>query len=171
MMSPERVEAAYAVVDSPLGEITVCSIGDRVCGLWFKGQRRFGSSMPEGAVRIAPGANPALAHCVVWLEEYFSGSLTPGCGVPPLRLVGSEFCMRVWNELHALPPGTTVGYAELARRLGLPPAASRAVGTAVGKNPVSIIVPCHRVVRSDGSPGGYAGGTERKLWLLRHEAR
>lgn len=171
MMRPEQEEAVYAVVDSPLGEITVCCIGDRVCGLWFEGQRRFGSTMPEGAIRIAPADNPAMAHCVAWLEEYFSGRFTPGCGLPQLRLMGSEFCMRVWHGLIALPPGITVSYAELAWRLGLPSAASRAVGTAVGKNPVSIIVPCHRVVRADGSPGGYVGGTERKLWLLRHEAR
>jgi len=86
----------------------------------------------------------------------------------PLDLRGSAFQRRVWAELRAIPPGETVTYGELARRVGRPGAA-RAVGSAVARNPVSIVVPCHRVVGSDGSLTGYAGGVERKRWLLAHE--
>jgi methylated-DNA-[protein]-cysteine S-methyltransferase len=88
----------------------------------------------------------------------------------PLDLRGTAFQRTVWAALRAIPPGDTVTYAELARRVGRPGAA-RAVGSAVARNPVSIVVPCHRVVGSDGSLTGYAGGVERKRWLLAHERK
>ncbi len=85
------------------------------------------------------------------------------------RLNGTEFQRRVWGELREIPLGETISYGELARRLGTP-GASRAVGLANGRNPVSIVVPCHRVIGADGRLTGYGGGLERKAWLLRHEA-
>lgn len=86
----------------------------------------------------------------------------------PVDAGGSDFQARVWAELRRIPAGTTCSYADIARALGQP-TATRAVGTANGRNPVSIVVPCHRVVRADGALGGYGGGLDRKTWLLGHE--
>lgn len=101
------------------------------------------------------------------LERYLAGALDALDGVA-VATAGTAFQRRVWNELRAIPAGTTISYAELARRIGQP-SAVRAVGLANGANPVGIVVPCHRVVGSDGSLTGYGGGIERKRWLLAHE--
>jgi methylated-DNA-[protein]-cysteine S-methyltransferase len=101
------------------------------------------------------------------LDAYFAGELERFD--VPLALHGTEFQLRVWDELVQIPFGETISYSELARRLG-DPKLVRAVGTANGRNPVSIIVPCHRVIGADGSLVGYGGGLERKQWLLEHEA-
>ncbi len=101
------------------------------------------------------------------LGAYFEGELDALEGLPVL-LHGTPFQRRVWEELRRIPVGATISYAELARRVGNPKA-RRAVGAANGKNPVPIVVPCHRVVAADGTLWGYGGGLERKAWLLRHE--
>jgi len=101
------------------------------------------------------------------LRAYFAG--TQADFNVPLRMNGTPFQRRVWSELTKIPVGSTISYGELARRIGQP-SASRAVGLANGRNPVSIIVPCHRVIGSDGSLTGYGGGIERKKALLQHEA-
>ena len=101
------------------------------------------------------------------LQAYFAGS--PVEFDVPLSLLGTDFQQRVWNELREIPLGETISYGELARRLGAP-GASRAVGLANGRNPVSIVVPCHRVIGANGRLTGYGGGLQRKAWLLRHEA-
>lgn len=102
-----------------------------------------------------------------WLDRYFDGG-TPE-GIPPLRLEGTPFQQRVWQELMHIPYGRTVSYGQLAERIGC--RSAQAVGGAVGRNPVAIIVPCHRVVGADGTLTGFAYGLERKRWLLTHEAQ
>jgi len=123
--------------------------------------------------RRGPAVDPAwrrdpaaFADVGAALDAYFADGATTFD--LPLDLRGSAFQRAVWVALRAIPPGETITYAELARRIGRPGAA-RAVGSAVARNPVSIVVPCHRVVGSDGSLTGYAGGVERKQWLLAHE--
>jgi O-6-methylguanine DNA methyltransferase len=103
------------------------------------------------------------------LESYFGGDLTAVERLP-IATNGSDFQQLVWRALRDIPAGTTLSYGELAARLGRPSAA-RAVGLANGANPIAIVVPCHRVIGADGSLTGYAGGTERKQWLLAHEGR
>jgi methylated-DNA-[protein]-cysteine S-methyltransferase len=111
----------------------------------------------------APGASPAVRA----LERYFAGDLG-ALDALSVATGGSPFQRGVWRALRDVPPGTTVSYAELARRVGRP-TAFRAVGLANGANPIGVVVPCHRVVGSDGSLTGYGGGVERKRWLLAHE--
>ena len=103
------------------------------------------------------------------IARYFRGDLS-SIDVPPTKTEGTAFQQDVWRVLRTIPCGTSISYSELAARVGRP-RASRAVGLANGSNPISIVVPCHRVIGSDGSLTGYAGGTKRKLWLLRHETQ
>jgi methylated-DNA-[protein]-cysteine S-methyltransferase len=107
-----------------------------------------------------------LPEAIRQLGEYFTGQRRKFD--LPLRLHGTEFQQRVWNVLREIPYGVTWSYGELARRIDNPNA-SRAVGLANGRNPISILVPCHRVIGADGSLTGYGGGLERKRWLLAHE--
>jgi methylated-DNA-[protein]-cysteine S-methyltransferase len=130
-------------------------------GLYLPDHRR--GPAVDSAWRCEPRA---FARVGAALDEYFAdGAIAFDL---PLDLRGSDFQRAVWAMLRVIPPGETVTYAELARRIGRPGAA-RAVGSAVARNPVSIVVPCHRVVGSDGSLTGYAGGIDRKRWLLAHE--
>jgi methylated-DNA-[protein]-cysteine S-methyltransferase len=144
----------YTVVDSLLGEIVVAGAPDAVTALWFAPP-----SDPDGWERDDAGLAPVARR----LEEYFAGRRR-GLDVP-VRLEGSPFEQRVWQEVQAIPYGRTASYAEIAWRIGHPGAA-RAVGRANARNPVCLVVPCHRVVGSDGSLTGYAGGLERKRALL-----
>lgn len=159
--------------DSPLGGITVASDGEVVCGLWFDGQKYFGSSLAGDPAQRDDAARdlPVFGKVRRWLDLYFAGA-DPGF-TPPLALRGTPFRREVWDVLRAIPYGQTTTYgavaAEIARRRGLDRMSSQAVGGAVGHNPVSIIVPCHRVVGSDGSLTGYAGGIDKKVRLLELE--
>ncbi|MBE5807048.1 MAG: methylated-DNA--[protein]-cysteine S-methyltransferase [Clostridiales bacterium] len=148
-------------VDSPLGGITMASDGDALTGLWFDGQRHFPKAL---AGRAELTYLPVFEQAEAWLRIYFSGR-DPGF-TPPLSLSGTPFRTSVWDMLLSIPFGQTATYGQLAERLG---SAARAVGGAVGRNPVSLIVPCHRVVGADGRLTGYAGGLERKTYLLRLE--
>lgn len=149
-------------IPSPLGGLTLASDGEALTGLWFDGQAHFGAGLSdERKERPLPVFDEALR----WLSVYFSGR-EPDF-TPPLRLRGTAFQRAVWQELLTVPYGRTMSYGELARRLGT--ASARAVGGAVGRNPVSIIIPCHRVLGADGRLTGYAGGLERKRYLLRIE--
>jgi methylated-DNA-[protein]-cysteine S-methyltransferase len=151
----------YAVVEAPIGGLLLLSDGASLTGLYLESQD--GRHEPDGLwVRDDSSLKPAVEQ----LAAYFAGELQRFD--VPLAPRGTEFQCRVWDALRALPFGTTVSYAEVARRIGMPRAA-RAVGLAVGRNPISIIVPCHRVVGSDGGLTGYAGGLDRKRWLLDHE--
>ena len=127
----------------------------------LEGQKRFGAGL-DGTEKEGP--LPAFDAADRWLERYFTGT-EPGAP-PPLLLAGTAFSRAVWAELLLIPYGQTATYGEIAARLGAGRAASRAVGAAVGRNPISLMVPCHRVIGADGAMTGYAGGLERKKWLL-----
>ena len=149
---------------SPLGAITLASDGEALTGLWFDGQKYFGSTLPQQA---ETGDCPVFAQTRRWLDSYFAGE-KPNF-TPPLHWATTPFRRAVWEILLTIPYGCTMTYgqiaAQLADRMGKPQSA-QAVGGAVGHNPISLIVPCHRVVGADGSLTGYAGGIDRKVKLL-----
>lgn len=154
--------------ESPLGPMLLAAEETGLTGVWFEGQKYF-------ARGLAPGSRereiPVLTASKVWLDAYFAGK-APEMGLP-LRFSGTAFQTAVWRLLSQIPYGQTVTYGQLAARLakelGLPRMSAQAVGGAVGHNPISVIVPCHRVVGSSGSLTGYAGGMERKIALLKLE--
>lgn len=150
----------HARFASPLGTLFAIAAGGALTGIYFDGQR-YAPAIP-GEWREDPAHAP-LAECARQLAEYFEGKRQ--CFDLPLTPDGTEFQRRVWREIARIPFGATLSYAELAARAGAPGAA-RAAGAATGRNPLSIVVPCHRVVGSSGSLTGYAGGIERKARLL-----
>jgi len=153
----------YAVIDSPLGQLTLVATDQgELAGLYLEEHRHRPPLETFGA-----RDDSVLPDVVRQLKEYFAGERTTFD--VPLRLTGTPFQQRVWTALQDIPYGETTTYGDLAASLGLVPGASRAVGLANGKNPVSIIVPCHRVVGSTGSLTGYGGGLDRKRRLLDHE--
>ncbi|MEU6082781.1 methylated-DNA--[protein]-cysteine S-methyltransferase [Streptomyces sp. NPDC047108] len=156
---PER---SHTVVGSPLGPLTLVATDGVLSGLYMTEQRH----RPPQETFGVPDASP-FAEAVRQLDAWFAGDRTDFD--LPLRLHGTPFQQRVWTALREIPYGGTVSYGELAARLGKP-SASRAVGLANGKNPVSIIVPCHRVVGAGGSLTGYGGGLDRKRRLLDFES-
>lgn len=149
--------------DSPLGRMLLAATDRGLCGLWFDGQRHG----PDSTGWHEDADHPVLREAIAQLRAYFAGERTR-FDLPLDLQGGTGFQQSVWNALLAIPAGGTTSYAELGRRLGRPQAA-RAVGAAVGRNPVSIVVPCHRVLGTGGSLTGYAGGLERKTALLRLE--
>lgn len=158
----------YTHMQSPIGRLLLRSDGVALTGLYMNvsGQPvTEGSSTGSAGWTCAPDAGP-LPQTVRQLEEYFAGRRREFD--LPLRLEGTAFQQRVWQVLMEIPYGVTWSYGELARRIDNPNA-SRAVGLANGRNPISILVPCHRVIGADGSLTGYGGGVERKRWLLAHE--
>ena len=150
--------------ESPLGRMLLAADGDGLAGAWFYGQRYFARGLEDDEKNVELEA-PALAAARRWLDAYFAGE-RPSAADVPLAPRGTAFQRRVWDALLAIPYGETRTYGELAAALGSSP---RAVGSAVGKNPVSVIIPCHRVVGADGSLTGYAGGLDRKCALLELE--
>ena len=148
--------------ESPLGGITAASDGEALTGLWFDGQKYFAAGLGEHEERELP----IFSEVGRWLDAYFDGR-DPGF-TPQLRLQSTPFRRAVWDLLLTIPYGQTVTYGQLAARLPGGTSA-RAVGGAVGHNPVSLIVPCHRVLGADGSLTGYAGGVEHKRRLLELE--
>lgn len=151
--------------DSPLGGITLASDGQALTGLWFDGQKHFGNTI--GTQAALPAELPIFDEARRWLDIYFSGCKPDF--MPPLLLRGTSFQQRVWEALLTIPYGHTVTYGELAHQLGC--RSAQAVGGAVGRNPISIIVPCHRIVGANGSLTGYAGGLDRKRALLQLEQK
>lgn len=154
-------------IDSPIGPLTAAERAGRVCLLHF-GQD--GSAIDQMFDTWYPGegrARQPLQMMPGILRRYFAGELAVLDDVP-VELNGTPFQKQVWLALRRIPSGATISYAELARRIGNA-AAVRAVGSANGANPVAVIVPCHRVIGSNGSLSGYGGGIERKQWLLAHE--
>ena len=153
---------------SPLGGITLASDGEALTGLWFDGQKYFGASLSDGRQEEDL---PVFAAAEQWLDLYFSGRVPDF--TPPLRWRTTPFRRAVWELLLTVPYGRTVTYGwiaeQLAARNGPANPSARAVGGAVGRNPISLIVPCHRVVGANGSLTGYAGGIERKKKLLELE--
>lgn len=142
---------------SPLGNILLAAEENRLVGLWFVGQAHF-----PALSGTAKGDAPCLCQTRKWLDLYFSGEI-PGF-LPPISLNGTAFQVKVWQALPEIPYGQVIPYGDLAKRLGT--ASAQAVGGAVGRNPISLILPCHRVIGSKGQLTGYAGGLERKKWLL-----
>ena len=155
---------------SPVGEITLASDGDNLVGLWLAGQKHYG-----GSVTGAPEQRddlPVFAAATQWLSRYFAGQ-RPSPSELPLAPVGSAFRQEVWQILLRIPYGQVTTYGAIARELaekrGKSSMSSQAVGGAVAHNPISIIIPCHRVVGTNGSLTGYAGGIAAKIKLLEGE--
>lgn len=148
-------------VDSPVGPLRLTSDGTHLTGVYFAEHRHAPDDL--GAQVPADACPPVLTETAEQLEAYFAGERTDFD--LPLAAAGTDFQQRVWAVLRTIPYGATWSYGELAAQLGQPGAA-RAVGLANGRNPISIVVPCHRVVGSDGSITGYGGGLERKQTLL-----
>lgn len=148
-------------IDSPIGELTLASDGEALTGLYMTDQRHR-PALPAAGAR----EDVVLAAARDQLAEYFTGERRRF--ELPLRPAGTEFQRSVWAALREIPYGETAGYGELARRLGRPSAA-RAVGLANGRNPLAIIVPCHRVIGAAGALTGYGGGLDRKRYLLELE--
>lgn len=188
--TPSSSDPALATYDSPIGSLTLAARGGALIGLWGAGQRFFGSpyGIDEASARSALDLTSldsreavralaewdeadarALGAAVAWLDGYFAGeSPSPTC--VPLAPAGTDFQRHVWEAMDAIPYGATHTYGHLAatmRGAGIP-ASAQAVGGAVGRNPLLLIRPCHRVVAADG-PGGYAAGGNAKAWLLAHE--
>ena len=151
---------AAATLTSPIGELLLISDGEALTGIHFDG--RHGMAPTPGGEH-----DPLIVEAARQLRAYFAGERHSFA--LPLRPAGTEFQRRVWAVLETVPWGTTTTYGTIAARLGLPPGASRAVGAANGANPLPVVLPCHRVIGSDGSLTGYAGGLERKALLLRLE--
>ena len=156
---------------SPIGRVTVAAREGKLCGLafeeaWSQVARRLERRYPGDEVRSSKGDPLSIGSAV---SDYFDGDLS-AFGSIDLDVAGTSFQQRVWSALQDVGAGETVTYAEVARRVGSA-AAVRAVGSASGANPVCIVIPCHRMLRSDGTVGGYAGGLDRKTWLLEHERR
>lgn len=152
---------------SPLGTVIAAASNKGLAGLWFDDQRHLPPELAGAAVWRTDDDHPLLKRTVSQLEDYFAGTRT----VFDLTLDlsnGTAFQQSVWQALLAIPAGGTTSYGDISQRIGRP-SAVRAVGAAVGRNPVSIVVPCHRVLGRDGSLTGYAGGLERKSALLELE--
>jgi len=158
---------------SPLGEMFLASTNTHLTGLWFKDQKYFMASLPEKVIHLEDHTSltSVLYEGIRWLDLYFSG--TDPQFVPPIQLAGTRFQMDVWEILRYIPYGKTMTYGEiasiLAKQRRIPSMSAQAVGNAVGHNPVPIMIPCHRVIGSNGSLTGYAGGIERKRALLTFE--
>jgi methylated-DNA-[protein]-cysteine S-methyltransferase len=158
----------FTQMNSPLGIISLCGTERGLAGIFMESHRHG----PEDAQRHGWQRDDALfAEVRAQLEEYFDGRRTVfSVGIDREALGGTSFQRRVWKALEEIPYGVTISYGELARRINQPTAV-RAVGLANGRNPLSIIVPCHRVIGSDGKLTGYGGGMDRKRWLLNLESR
>ncbi len=153
---------------SPLGGITLAGSAQGLTGLWFDGQKYFGSTLGE---RRETKDIPVFTQTAQWLDIYFSGK-EPSF-TPPLSLNATPFRRAVWEILLSIPYGQTMTYKEIAGKIaeknGLSSMSAQAVGGAVGHNPISLVIPCHRVVGADGSLTGYAGGIDKKEKLLKME--
>lgn len=156
-----------ATYPSPVGKITLASDGDSIIGLWIEGQKYYGSTLSEKSIMRED--IPVLVSAKKWLDRYFAGerSLIEEL---PLSMNGGKFRQSVWRLLCQIPYGEVVTYGDIARKMAVimqkPGMSAQAVGGAVSHNPISIIIPCHRVVGTNGSLTGYAGGIDVKIKLL-----
>ena len=189
-ITPSSSDPALATYDSPIGCLTLAARGGALVGLWVTGQRFFGSpygieeavarsaldlTSPENRGLVIAQAHwdeadaRALGMAMAWLDRYFAGEASSPAAIP-LAPAGTDFQKRVWEAMDAIPYGATRAYGHLAATLrdaGVP-ASAQAIGGAVGRNPLLLIRPCHRVVAATGA-GGYAAGGDAKAWLLAHE--
>ena len=155
---------------TPAGEVLLSASGTALTGLWFTGQKHFARMLPHPLP--APGDSPVLNAAKQWLTAYFAGK-RPSPSELELAPEGTPFQLAVWRVLLGIPYGTVISYCEAAQEaaclLGRKTCSARAAGVAVGLNPVSIVIPCHRVIGANGALTGYAGGLERKIVLLTME--
>ncbi|HFR3883744.1 TPA: methylated-DNA--[protein]-cysteine S-methyltransferase [Streptococcus suis] len=151
------------IYQSPLGPMSLVTSDKGLRGAWFEDQKYFERGLNEKAI-LAP--HPILDQTSLLLDAYFSGQDVDFTSLP-LEAIGTEFQEKVWALLKEIPHGQTTSYGQLAQQLDI--RSGQAVGGAVGRNPYSIIVPCHRVLNQKGQLTGYAGGLDKKIWLLQHE--
>lgn len=151
------------IYQSPLGPMSLVTSDKGLRGTWFEEQKYFERGLDEKPVL---GSHPILNSTRLLLDAYFSGEQVDFSDLS-LEPVGTDFQEKVWALLKEIPHGQTTSYGQLARQLGL--GSGQAVGGAIGRNPYSIIVPCHRVLNQKGQLTGYAGGLDKKIWLLQHE--
>ena len=167
-MEPFPLTTAF--FPTPAGKVLLAASGTALAGLWFTGQKHFARTLP--CPLPPPGDAPALDAAKRWLTAYFAGKRPPPDELE-LAPEGTPFQLAVWRVLLGIPYGTVISYGEAAqetaRLLGRKTYSARAAGVAVGMNPVSIVIPCHRVIGADGVLTGYAGGLERKAFLLKLE--
>ena len=153
---------SFMTIDSPIGPLTLLASDGELTGLYMDDQR-----YAPDAPQTWKSDRSAFGDAVAQLNAYFAKELQEFD--LPLRPSGSPFHLAVWNELTRIPYGQSTSYGDVARRVGTP-SAYRAVGRANGRNPIAIVIPCHRVIGSNGSLTGYGGGLDRKRWLLSHES-
>ncbi|MHC3755566.1 methylated-DNA--[protein]-cysteine S-methyltransferase [Streptococcus suis] len=151
------------IYHSPLGPMSLVASDRGLRGAWFEGQKYFERGLAEPTLL---GSHPILDQTSLLLDAYFSGQEVDFTALQ-LDAIGTEFQEKVWALLKEIPHGQTTSYGQLAQQLGL--RSGQAVGGAVGRNPYSVIVPCHRVLNQKGQLTGYAGGLDKKIWLLQHE--
>lgn len=159
-----------ALYFSPIGEITLAATDDKLIGLWFAGQKYFGGSITVPMHLF--NDNAVLNAAAKWLDRYFDGQ-QPAISELSIAPNGTPFRQAVWDALIQIPYGRVTTYAAIAKqvaeKMGKTSMSAQAVGGAIGHNPISIIIPCHRVVGSDGNLTGYAGGIDTKIKLLKLE--
>jgi methylated-DNA-[protein]-cysteine S-methyltransferase len=160
-----NIETVY--YQSPVGVLEIRSNGNAISDVLFLNSWK-GTKVDEAAISFVKPQSPVIKNCIKQLDEYFAGKRTEF--TIPITQVGTEFQQGVWKELCNIPYAKTISYMELSKRIGNVKAI-RAVGTANGNNSVCIIVPCHRVIGSNGDLVGYGGDLWRKKWLLEHEAK
>ncbi len=154
--------------DSPVGEMLLVADDIGAVGLWFRDEKYYACCLNDDH---EPRETPIIKELKCWLDSYFQGKKPDS--EPPLHMIGTPFQIEVWNILRKIPYGTTTTYKEIAKEIakkrGLARISAQAVGTAVGKNNIILIVPCHRVVATNNSLAGYAGGIDRKITFLKLE--
>lgn len=160
----------YTKYNSPIGKLTIASDEDNIIGLWIEGQKYFGGTI-SGQMKLAENID-ILNKAKEWLERYFRGD-KPSSSELPLKPIGGEFRQIIWGLLREIPYGKVITYGEIAKKVAKiqnkERMSAQAVGGAVGHNPISIIIPCHRVIGAKGDLTGYAGGVELKKRLLEFE--
>lgn len=156
---------AKIVYTSPIGLLSIVATDQYLFGIWVEGQNHFERGLIVDNIEEVK-THPVLNQVISYLDDYFLGQ-NPSLSELPLAPIGTDFEKKVWSYLREIPFGTTVTYGQIAKDLSV--ASAQAVGGAVGRNPWSILVPCHRVLGANKRLTGYAAGLERKAWLLNHE--
>lgn len=154
---------------SPVGKLLLASKDNKLIGLWIEGQKYYFSNLED---EIKESENNILLKAKEWLDRYFNKE-KPSINELALNPIGSEFRQEVWKILCTIPYGKVITYNDISKQIthnrGIKKMSAQAIGGAVGHNPISIIIPCHRVVGTNGSLTGYAGGIDKKIYLLKHE--
>ena len=160
-----KIKFSKIVYTSPIGLLSIVATDQYLFGIWVEGQNHFERGLVADNIEEVK-THPVLNQAISYLDDYFLGQ-NPSLSELPLAPIGTDFEKKVWSYLREIPFGTTVTYGQIAKDLSV--ASAQAVGGAVGRNPWSILVPCHRVLGANKRLTGYAAGLERKAWLLNHE--